>query len=117
MVGNRSERYARFGTAAARADDVANWPAARLAAGLCGFAGRRDAAAHPRPNAGLIEAAFAHTLGVRLGGTLSYAGRVEHRPVLGDGREPGPADVARAIRLARRIALATAALAMLGSWR
>ena len=32
MVGRRNERYARFGTAAARADDVANWPAARLAA-------------------------------------------------------------------------------------
>ena len=32
MVGKRNERYARFGTASARADDVANWPAARLAA-------------------------------------------------------------------------------------
>ncbi|MDA0185804.1 cobalamin biosynthesis protein, partial [Solirubrobacter phytolaccae] len=31
MVGRRNERYARFGTASARADDVANWPAARLA--------------------------------------------------------------------------------------
>src|SRR4051794_38535353 len=117
MVGNRSERYARFGTAAARADDVANWPAARLAAGLCGFAGRRDAAAHPSPNAGLIEAAFAHVLGVRLGGTLAYDGRIEHRPVLGSGREPGPDDVARAIALARRISLAAMVLAMAGSRR
>ena len=39
--------------------------------------------AHPSPNAGVAEAAFAGALGVRLGGTLAYAGRVEHRPVLG----------------------------------
>ncbi|MCK9247642.1 MAG: cobalamin biosynthesis protein [Solirubrobacteraceae bacterium] len=32
MVGYRSERYARFGWASARADDVAGWPAARIAA-------------------------------------------------------------------------------------
>ena len=49
------------------------------------------------------------------GRTLSYAGRVEHRPVLGDGREPTPDDVARAIRLARRVSLMTAALAMVAS--
>ncbi len=34
MVGRRNERYGRFGTAAARVDDVANWPAARLAGAL-----------------------------------------------------------------------------------
>lgn len=32
MVGHRSERYARYGWASARADDVAGWPAARSAA-------------------------------------------------------------------------------------
>ncbi len=60
----------------------------------------------------MIEAAFAGALGLRLGGTLAYAGQVEHRPQLGTGRAPGPADVARAIRLARVISLATAVLAM-----
>lgn len=34
MVGYRSPRYERFGWASARADDVAGWPAARLAAAL-----------------------------------------------------------------------------------
>ena len=120
MVGNRSARYERFGTAAARADDVMNWPAARLAATLTVLFGgrgalhawRHDAAAHPSPNAGPIEAAFAGALGLTLGGTLSYAGRVEHRPRLGDGRDPDPADIARAVALARRIGLATALLAV-----
>ncbi len=32
MVGHRSPRYERYGWAAARADDLAGWPAARLAA-------------------------------------------------------------------------------------
>lgn len=125
MVGRRNERYARFGTASARADDVANWPAARLAGLITVMLGgkraltawREDAAAHPSPNAGVIEAAFAGALGLKLGGTLTYEGRVEHRPQLGDGRAPGPADVARAIKLARNVTLVTAALAMLWSRR
>ena len=33
---------------------------------------RRDAAAHPSPNAGVVEAAFAGSLGIRLGGTNRY---------------------------------------------
>jgi adenosylcobinamide-phosphate synthase len=123
MVGNRSDRYAHFGTASARADDVMNWPAARLAAALTVVlsgrpsatwrAWRDDAAKHPSPNAGQIEAAFAGALGLTLGGTLAYRGRVEHRPRLGHGRDPQPSDIARAVALARRISLATAMLA----WR
>jgi adenosylcobinamide-phosphate synthase len=30
MIGHKSERYADFGWASARLDDLANWPAARL---------------------------------------------------------------------------------------
>ena len=127
MVGNRSARYARFGTAAARADDVVNWPVARVGAALTVVLGgdargaarvwRRDAGRHPSPNAGVAEAAFAGALGVRLGGTLAYAGRVEDRPVLGDGREPGPEDVVRAVRLARAVSAAVLILAVLGARR
>jgi adenosylcobinamide-phosphate synthase len=122
MVGHRSPRYARFGTAAAVADDVANWPAARLAAALTVLLGDdaraalcawlRDAPAHPSPNAGRAEAAVAGALGIRLGGTLSYGGRVEHRPRLGDGREPSPDDVRRAVRLAWKVSAAAALIAM-----
>lgn len=54
-----------------------------------------------------MEASFAGALGVRLGGTLSYAGRVEHRPVLNGtaGRPVVVRDIERAARLSRRVGL------------
>lgn len=117
MVGHRSARYTRFGWAAARLDDVLNLPGARLTAALATVLGadpaaslrawRRDAGAHPSPNAGPVEAAFAGALGVRLGGRTVYGSgaeaRVELRPVLGDGRTPAAHDVARGRRLADRV--------------
>jgi hypothetical protein len=111
----RRWRYERYGWASARLDDLLNLPAARLA-GLLTLAAsparapaawrvwRRDAAAHPSPNAGVIEAAFAGTLGVRLGGTNVYYGnRVEHRAVMDGGRPAEPRDIPRAAALARRV--------------
>jgi adenosylcobinamide-phosphate synthase len=115
MVGHRSPRLRRFGWAAARLDDVAGWPGARLTAVLAVLAGddprgaaaawRADAGRHPSPNAGPVEASFAGALGVRLGGTLSYGGRVEHRPVLNGtrGRAVVVPDIERAVRLSRRV--------------
>ncbi|MFJ3445003.1 cobalamin biosynthesis protein [Streptomyces sp. NPDC086081] len=114
MVGHKSARHRRFGWASARLDDVMGWPGARLTAVLAALAGpdprgavrawRADAARHPSPNAGPVEASFAGALGVRLGGTLSYGGRVEHRPVLNaPGRGVGVGDVERAVRLSRRV--------------
>ncbi|MFE6819831.1 cobalamin biosynthesis protein [Streptomyces sp. NPDC057677] len=114
MVGHKSPRHRRFGWASARLDDVAGWPGARLTAVLATVAGgdprgalkawRADAAKHPSPNAGPVEASFAGALGIRLGGTLSYGGRVEHRPVLnGEGRAVEVADIDRAVRLSRRV--------------
>ncbi|MFI8964801.1 cobalamin biosynthesis protein [Streptomyces sp. NPDC053493] len=123
MVGHKSPRHRRFGWASARLDDVVGWPGARLTAVLATLAGgnprgaakawREDAAKHPSPNAGPVEAAVAGALGVRLGGTLSYGGRVEHRPVLGGaGRAVEVADIDRAVRLSRRVTwLALAACA------
>ncbi|MYR87719.1 cobalamin biosynthesis protein, partial [Streptomyces sp. SID685] len=68
---------------------------------------RTDARRHPSPNAGPVEASFAGALGVRLGGTLSYGGRVEHRPVLNGatGRAVQVPDIGRAVRLSRRVGL------------
>jgi adenosylcobinamide-phosphate synthase len=124
MVGHKSARYRRYGWASARLDDVAGWPGARLTAALAVLAGddtrgavrawRADAAAHPSPNAGPVEASFAGALGVRLGGTLAYAGRVEHRAVLNGetGRPVAVPDIERAVRLSRRVGvLALAACA------
>jgi adenosylcobinamide-phosphate synthase len=125
MVGHHSPRYEQFGWASARLDDVVNWAPARvtalLAAACAPLVGGRPSVAwrtaldygprHPSPNAGWCEAAFAGALGVRLGGPLSYAGRAEHRPELGDGRPPEPADIARASRLCRSVTAAATALA------
>ncbi|MFF5443032.1 cobalamin biosynthesis protein [Streptomyces achromogenes] len=117
MVGHKSPRHRRYGWASARLDDVAGWPGARLTAVLATAAGpdprgalrawKADARKHPSPNAGPVEAAFAGALGVRLGGTLSYGGRVEHRPVLngGTGRPVRVTDIDRAVRLSRRVGL------------
>jgi adenosylcobinamide-phosphate synthase len=62
---------------------------------------RRDASAHPSPNAGQVEAAFAGALEIRLGGRIRYAHGVEDRPVLGGGRNPDAGHVTRAVELSR----------------
>ncbi|MFL5952685.1 MAG: adenosylcobinamide-phosphate synthase CbiB [Gaiellaceae bacterium] len=119
MVGHRSERYSRFGWAAARLDDLLNYVPARagaatvvLAAALTGDdavgaarAVLRDGAKHPSPNAGLYEASFAGALGLSLGGANTYGGVLEQRPILGDGRLPEVRDIARANRLAATTAV------------
>lgn len=116
MVGHRNARYTNFGWAAARADDLANLPTARLSGLLvlvarprraaAGWdAWRLDAAAHPSPNAGVVEAAFAGVLGVQLGGRNQYAQRIEDRATLGSGRAPLPSDIPAVTRLASRVDL------------
>lgn len=123
MVGHHNDRYERFGWASARLDDLLNLPGSRLS-GLLTLAAkptradeavrawRRDAARHPSPNAGVVEATFAGSLGVRLGGTNTYYGnRIEHRAVMGDGRATEPADIQRATRLATRVGIGAALVA------
>lgn len=126
MVGHRSPRYARFGTAAARLDDVLAWAPARVTAALAvamaplvsgsvpaaARVTRRDAGNSPSPNAGQAEAAFAGALGRRLGGVNRYdAGdRATVTGPFGEGPEPGPEDVERAVRLSRAIGAVTAVL-------
>lgn len=129
MIGHHNERYERFGWAAARLDDVLNLPGSRLT-GLLVLAAaptraseawrawRRDAAAHPSPNAGVAEAAFAGALGTRLGGTNRYYGnRIEHRAIMGDGRAARSDDIPAATRLARRVGLGAAVVAAAVSYR
>jgi adenosylcobinamide-phosphate synthase len=127
MVGHRSPRYRRFGWAAARLDDAANLVPARVAAALFTAlapavggspraalaAWRRDAGAHPSPNAGPVEAAAAGALGVTLGGRTVYPHRVEERPRLGSGPPPTAADLRRSVRLSRLVGAGALALALL----
>lgn len=119
MVGHRNDRYGRYGWAAARLDDAAAWVPARAtaslvaacrppAAGAVWRAVRQDAPAHPSPNSGVAEAAFAAALGVRLGGPSRYGDRVEERPRLGDGRPVEAHDIPRAVRLSHDVGLALA---------
>lgn len=127
MIGHRSPRHERFGWAAARLDDVANLAPARVSAVLAAAAAplvggrpgdatrawRRDAAGHPSPNAGPVEAAFAGALGVTLGGTNRYGGRVENRGTLGHGPPPGVPDIPRAVRLSRLVGAGALVVALL----
>lgn len=141
MVGHRSARYGRFGTAAARLDDVMAWVPARVFATLVAVlaavwpptaldrAGpsapgrarrvltvvRRDAPAHPSPNAGVAEGAVAGALGVQLGGPLRYGDRVEERPALGDGPRPDTTTIGAARHLVDRVEVAVA-LGCLALW-
>jgi adenosylcobinamide-phosphate synthase len=129
MVGHHGDRYERYGWAAARLDDVAAWVPARATAALVVACRpstaaavwrtvRSDAPAHPSPNSGVAEAAFAAALGLRLGGESRYGDRVEQRPALGDGRPPEPADIEAAVRLSHDVGSALAlALLALGSAR
>jgi adenosylcobinamide-phosphate synthase len=114
VVGHRSPRYERFGWASARLDDAAGWVPARVtaalvaavrprAAGAVWRAVRSQSRAHPSPNAGVAEAAFAAALGISVGGANVYGGRVDHRPDLGFGPPASPPDIARAVRLSRDV--------------
>jgi adenosylcobinamide-phosphate synthase len=123
MIGHRSSRYIRFGWAAARLDDLANYVSARATAALVALcaplvggsassavrAWRQDAARHPSPNAGVVEAAFAGALRVRLGGPTQYHHELQIRPTLGDGRQPTVVDLRRAVELSRAVQMAAAA--------
>ncbi len=132
MIGHRSPRYLRFGWAAARLDDLANWVPARVTALLAAAwaplvdgtarkainVTRRDSGQHPSPNAGVVEAAFAGALDVRLGGRNHYSGTIEDRGILGDGRAVEVADIVRASRLAAAVSITALLLAVVvRGWR
>ncbi|MFC3451816.1 CobD/CbiB family cobalamin biosynthesis protein [Amycolatopsis speibonae] len=129
----RPERYRWF---VARVDEIVHLVPTRVAAGLTvlaapvvgGSAGgawrawRRDTAAHPSPNAGRVEAAFAGALEIRVGGRTVYPHGVEELPVLGIGRNPDAGHVTRAVELSRVVgwlgAISSVVLAgLVGFWR
>ena len=125
MLGGRSRRFGWF---TRRLDDTVNLLPTRIAAALtvggapvvggdaaaAWRAWQRDTAAHPSPNAGRVEAAFAGALEIRLGGRTVYPHGTEELPVLGDGRNPDAGHVTRAVELSRVVGwLAGASAAVL----
>ncbi|WP_436398181.1 adenosylcobinamide-phosphate synthase CbiB [Roseobacter sp. S98] len=92
MIGYRTPRYADFGRAAARTDDLLNLIPARLTALLiAGVAGitdlrgiRADACLHRSPNAGWPEAAMSRALGIALSGPRAYDGEMREFPYVNE---------------------------------
>ncbi len=117
MIGHMSDRYRAFGWAAARLDDLVNWPASRLtglifiaaaavvpgaSAASAWEAFRRDARLHRSPNAGWPEAAMAGALGLAAGGPRVYDGKSVDDHWIGDGRaEATVDDIDRALTIYR----------------
>ena len=125
MVGYQTARYARFGWAGARSDDLVHWLPARLSVPLMATAAAllrlhpwlalRSAWRYhgrlPSPNSGWGEAACAGALRVRLAGPASYRGHWVERDFLGDPEWPTDLD-ADHLRQALRLILACYWLAL-----
>lgn len=102
MYGYKNEQYLHFGKSAARIDDAATFLPARIsgllligAAWLLRFDAIgakkmffRDRLQHASPNGGHPEAAVAGSLGIQLGGSSSYFGKIISKPTLGDNLRP-----------------------------
>jgi len=114
MIGYRTPRYAAFGWAVARCDDLLNLIPARLTGVMIaclgqGLSGWResvdDAKRHKSPNAGWPEAAMARSLGVALAGPRRYDGTLcDLAWVNGGGRrEIGADEIDGAIHILWRV--------------
>ncbi|MCP9807921.1 cobalamin biosynthesis protein CobD [Cyanobium sp. HWJ4-Hawea] len=131
MLGYRHGTLRWLGTAGARLDDLMVWLPCRLVAfslplalgrgfGNC-FASLNlalaDGASDPSPNAGVSQAAYAHGLGVQLGGVNSYRGATVLKPLLAPANAPANrATIAKILRINGRLQLIWLALAGLGAF-
>jgi adenosylcobinamide-phosphate synthase len=125
MIGHLSPRYASFGWAAARLDDVVNLIPARLSgllvAAIAPFAAGTiadalrvmwcDAAKHRSPNAGWPESAMAGALGLALAGPRRYGTRIVDDVFLNAEarQDASPGDIGRALKLLMAACLLQAA--------
>jgi adenosylcobinamide-phosphate synthase len=126
MWGYRTRRLADFGWCAARFDDVLNWIPARLTAftyavlsirplHALACSGRQGGRTES-PDAGVVMAAGAGALGVRLGGPGVYHGRVRRRPRFGTGAAPDATTIRRARRLVQRGAFLWVLVILVTGW-
>jgi adenosylcobinamide-phosphate synthase len=117
LIGHLDERYALFGWAAARADDLMSYIPARIAGGLIALAALKQSAGdvmvenaglHRSPNAGWPEAAMAGALDVALSGPKTYDGVPSDDPWMNPRarRELKADDIRRAMRVLWRAWLA-----------
>ena len=128
MLGYRRGRLEWLGTAGAQLDDLLVWLPCRLVAlGLPLVAGRgpracwrlfrqalADGAPDPSPNAGVSQAAYAHAVGVQLGGWNRYGDLRKAKPLLAEGcPAPTAASVERMLQLSRRLQVVWLAAALL----
>ena len=125
MWGYRTDRYHRFGWAAARLDDCLNFIPARLTAlsyALTGSARnafscwRMQGTVWKSPNAGPVMAAGAGSLSISLGGPARYQGQLESRPILGNGPAPNANDIDHALGLITRSLALWLLVLCLGEW-
>ncbi len=123
MWGYRTSRFERFGKAAARLDDALGWFPARLTALTYGVMGnwqrarqcwRHQAGHWSSANAGVVMAAGAGALGIRLGGDAVYADGIHKRPWLGGGAPPDAGSIRAALTLVHQSLLLWLALIVLG---
>jgi adenosylcobinamide-phosphate synthase len=128
MLGYRRGRLEWLGTAGARLDDVLTWLPCRLVAlGLPLVAGwgpvgcwrlfrlaLADGGPDPSPNAGVSQAAYAHAVGVQLGGWNRYGDQCKAKPLLAQGW-PGPtaASVEQILQLSARLQMVWLGAALL----
>jgi adenosylcobinamide-phosphate synthase len=126
MVGYRNARYARFGWAGARSDDLVHWLPARLSVPLIAAAAAllrlypvsavraalRDHGMLPSPNSGWSEAACAGALRVRLIGPVHYGGQLVTTDYMGDPDWPADLD-GEDLRRALRLILTASVLALI----
>ncbi len=125
MWGYRNDRYYHFGWAAARLDDCLNFIPARLTALSYALTGsvrnafvcwQTQGAIWKSPNAGPVMAAGAGSLGILLGGAAWYRGKLEQRPILGQGNTPNATDIDRALGLIRRTLILWLVVICVGEW-
>lgn len=126
MIGYKTTRYARFGTFAARLDDIVNYVPARLTAVLMIIAAQRprlfafvvnNSAHHASPNSGWPEAALAGLLNCRFGGPHTYFGEYIDKPYIGNHeRQLTTNDMHKALSVNMKTELLMIALSAVVLW-
>ncbi|EJP23156.1 cobalamin biosynthesis protein CobD [Peptostreptococcaceae bacterium AS15] len=116
MIGYRNEKYEEFGKVSARADDVANFIPARLSIiffTISAFLLRldyknaflicmRDRKNHLSPNCAYSESLIAGALGIQLGGSHYYGGRLVEKQKIGDDlRKADVDDITKTVNMLR----------------